>query len=189
MKQMKKRMGLIAGIVLVACLATGCSNISKDATENTFILNSNGSITDVSVEDYTDSSFAIDDLEDFVTNAVNKYNQDKGEDSITFKSYEAKDKKVKLVIEYDSIEDYNAFNNTDITIDTVANAKISGKYKDSKGEEIKAEDIDDTLKVLTVDTQTSVYIKNMKYYNNDLEVGDNDAVTVTEGSVGYIIYK
>ncbi len=184
-----KKLGLIAGIILVVAMATGCTNISKDATDNTFIINKNGSITDISVEDYTDVSFSIDDLERFVTDAVSDYNQKKGEDSISLESYTEENKIVKLIMNYNNIEDYNAFNGTNFTIEKVSDSKLSGDFVDLKGTETTVGNIDGTYNVLTIDVDTEVYIKNMKYYNNVLTLNENNTVSITDSNVGYIIYK
>ncbi len=184
-----KKIGLIVGIILLASMVTGCTNISKDATENTFIINKDGSITDVSVEDYTESSFSIDDLERFVTDAVSDYNQKKGEDTISLESYTEENKIVKLIMNYNSIEDYNAFNGTEFSIEKVSDSKLTGDFVDAKGTDTTVGDIDGTYNVLTIDVDTEVYIKTMKYYNNVLTLNEDNTVSIMDNNIGYIIYK
>ncbi len=194
MYRMKKK-ALILGTIMIALLSTGCTNVAKKATENTFILNKDESVTDVSVEDYTDSNYKIDDLQDFVTDAVNDYNEKNGEDSVVLKSYEALDEKsknIKVVIDYKSIDDYNKFNNTNYEVKSISKADLSDKFKDLEGEEVKSKAIKEEtkLKVLSIDGDTKIYIKGAKYYSSKLKYNKEDKTLYNaEGKTGVIVFK
>ena len=184
-----KKIKLLVGVLFVAILAAGCTNVSEDAKVDTFILNKDNSITDVSVEDYSDSSFKIDDLESFVKDSVVDYNEKNGDDSIVVKSYTEDKKVVKLVMEYATIKDYNNFNNTTYTVEKVSKADLDGKVKDMDGKKVSVDDVEDTYRVLTINASTDVYVKNSKYYSTNLKMSEDKVFTNADEEVGYIIFK
>ena len=91
-------------------------SVMGDAKENTLKLSPNGSILEISCEDY--SATGVDDaaLEDFIKKATDEYNYKYGSDKVDFVEYKNEQGFVRTAIQYKDIEDYNRFNSLDLDV-------------------------------------------------------------------------
>lgn len=190
----KLRLAII--FVLVAGCLTGCGNNAKKYDENTIIVKKNGSVQEIAVEDYTDSSVSAEDLTAYVEEQITKYNDEHERKSVKNKSLNTEDmSKAKLLLSYKSIEDFNGFNSLNCCLkdmDEIGEEDLTGTYKNFEdGKTVKKADIlaAKKAKVLVIEQQTNVVVQgDVLYYNNEVEMKENVAVT-TGNENAIIIFK
>ena len=188
--KMKKLQGLAVMVCMIGLL-TGCDNYSKQYDTNTLVVKGNGSIVEVSVEDFKGASVDAEGITSYVEEQIDTFNE--GSDSkIKMKSIDTEDmSNVKLVLSYKDIDSFNAFNLLDYSFVDVAGAKeadLTGSFTSSDDKKTSPSDImaEDKGKVLTVTEATDVVVKGTILYYND-EVTIKDGVAKTSGNKKAII--
>lgn len=188
--KMKKLQGLAVMVCMIGLL-TGCDNYSKQYDTNTLVVKGNGSIVEVSVEDFKGASVDAEGITSYVEEQIDTFNE--GSDSkIKMKSIDTEDmSNVKLVLSYKDIDSFNAFNLLDYSFVDVADAKeadLTGSFTSSDDKKTSPSDImaEDKGKVLTVTEATDVVVKGTIMYYND-EVTIKDGVAKTSGNKKAII--
>ena len=81
---------------------------------DTIIMDNNGDILEISVDDYTDVTFDYSGLSDYIKKEVDDYNAKIGKNKINFLQYGQSDGIVKSAIKYNDFDSYNDFNNMDV---------------------------------------------------------------------------
>ncbi|MBQ9513257.1 MAG: hypothetical protein IJR58_08695 [Lachnospiraceae bacterium] len=102
-----------AGITALLCVflsaTAGCGSVSAiDVT--TIVLNDDGSVTSVVVEDFEADYYDVEELKAQVEEEAGAYNLRQGEDRVKLSECKADKGTVRLVMEYMAPEDYAAFN-------------------------------------------------------------------------------
>lgn len=190
---MKKICLLFTTILLMAVLA-GCGNSAQNYDKNTLIINKNGSIVEVAVEDFQDSSVKEDEIESYIEGQISAYRESSGK-KVSKKSIDADDMgQVRLVLNYEDMESYNGFNSLNDTLqdyESLSESELKGSYTSASGESVKVADFGDmkNAKVLMVDDATDIVIDGeILYYNEEISLNDKVA-TATGNSTAVIIYK
>lgn len=132
MKKVVKRTMLLS-LALMAFLLTGCSD-TENVNQNTVILNKDGTVIGVIVEEFTDARYNIGELKAMVEEEVGDYNLQTGESKVTLQTFESTEEgNVKVVLKYDSVADYQAFNEETLFAGTVLEAYDAGyEFADMK---------------------------------------------------------
>ncbi|MCR5215182.1 MAG: hypothetical protein K6E10_12275 [Eubacterium sp.] len=91
-------------------------SLVQDITENTLQLNSNGTLMEISCEDYSDQGIDINGLEDYIKAEIDAYNNENGLSKMSLVEYQEENGFVKTAIQYSDINTYNDFNLMDIMI-------------------------------------------------------------------------
>lgn len=192
---MMKKIQLVMTVILAAGILSGCTNYVKEYDKNTLVVKRNGSLVEVSVEDFKGSSVKAEDLTAYVEEQVEAYNTEHGKKMIKNKAIETEDmSKVKLVLSYKDMESYNGFNLLDCTLSdfsSVQGSELKGSFISAEGKEVKAGDMENTekAKILIFPAAAEVVVKGDILYHNK-EVSVKDGVVVTSGEENaIIIYK
>ena len=186
-----KQKHLLIHLMLGLLLLTGCSSGLDSITENTMTVDKDGRLHDVSVEDFSGMDYENEKLEEFVNQKITEYNTQTGTEAIVLEKLEINDDIVKLMLSYNNIEDYNAFNNTAYTLSNLSDAGLSGEFiSAADGSKVKAEEIqDDTLKVLKIEDSMNIICKgNIQYYNSYV-TKENGYFSSTGDGTAIIIWK
>ncbi|MDE6434187.1 MAG: hypothetical protein K2L07_08155 [Lachnospiraceae bacterium] len=189
-----KKIQLIMFFVAFICLLTGCSMDAKKYDKNTLVVKRNGSIVEIAVEDFKDSSIQAGDLEAYIDEQIEDYNGENGK--LVKKSYiDTEDmSKVKLVLNYKDMESFNGFNLLECTLDAYENVKeedLEGDFTSADGKNISYTKLSGTEKadVLILSEATDVVVKgDILYYNDQVSVKDGVVTTSGEGKA-IIIFK
>ena len=189
-----KKVQLVMLIAAMLCMLTGCSSEAKKYDKNTLVVKGNGSLVEIAVEDFKDTSIKAEDLESYIKEQINDYNGDNGK--LVKKTFiDTEDmSKVKLVLNYKDIESFNGFNLLECTLDDFANVKeedIKGDFTSMDGKTVKSTELTDTEKaeVLILSEATDVVVKgDILYYNDQVKVKDGIAATSGEEKA-IIIFK
>lgn len=191
---MKKiQMMIIMGALLSAL--TGCTNYAKEYNKNTVVIKGNGSLVEVAVEDFKDSSIKAEELTTYIDEQITLYNEEAGKNKVRKKSINTDDmSKVKLVLTYKDIESYNGFNALDCTLKDFSDVKeseLKGNFKAGEDKTVKVSDMEDVDKatVLIISEATDVVVNgSILYYNGEVKVKDNVATTSGKDNA-IIIFK
>lgn len=191
---MKKiQMMIIMGALLGAL--TSCTNYAKEYNKNTVVIKGNGSLVEVAVEDFKDSSIKAEELTTYIDEQITLYNEEAGKNKVRKKSINTDDmSKVKLVLTYKDIESYNGFNALDCTLKDFSDVKeseLKGSFKAGEDKTVKVSDMEDVDKatVLIISEATDVVVNgSILYYNGEVKVKDNVATTSGKDNA-IIIFK
>lgn len=182
---------LLTGLVLGTVLLTGCSDNFDTVTVNTITIEKDGSIRDISVEDFSDGNYDMANLETFINNEITDYNSQMGETRITLEEIQTESSLVKLQLLYGNMDDYNAFNHTEYEYDNYEKAGLTGEYTvAADGSTIKAADINDTdVKVLKIEDAMNIICKGKVLYYNSYVTEENGAFSASGEGTAVIVLK
>lgn len=187
-----KKLKAIVPVLLCILLVAGCSKNSYDADTNTVFALDDGSIVSVLVEDFDKSYYDEDELKSMIDENISSYN---GQDNklIEEESFKVTDNQVKLVMKYQSADDYASFNAVTFFVGSVADAITAGYEFDM---EFTSTDDDsavtsEAVKSLT-DYQVVIFEEPIKvqtsesiaYFSENLSLEGNKTVSLSEDSVG-----
>ena len=164
MKNIKSK--ICAALILVMTFSlTSCAFLEKDEEPttpavnntstigevgaNTLKLSANGSVTEISCEDFASEGIDTTGLEKHVKSEIDNYNTERGASKITLVEYKEEDGVVRTAIQYSDIDTYNEFNNTDIFLSL---------YSIKEADRLAAEDVEKNKKTeeIVLDTSTDL---------------------------------
>lgn len=189
--------GAIAVVVIVIIICVfalgSCGTDYADAETNTVYVLKNGKIVSTDIEDFDEDTYSEDELEDYMEDVIDTYNNENGKKAVKQKSFKVKKDIATLVMEYASADVYKDFNGTEIFVGTIAEAVEAGYDFDvvfanvsgSSVKEASADDFmnDDSYKVVIIKANTTVSVDgNICYVSteNTSEV-DKTSVVIKEG--------
>ena len=175
---MKKRLilagmlvGALAVIALIVFLIVKLVSGASFAETTTMKIASDGSITMDEVDDFSESNYDEDELEEYTKKLVDDYNNSGNVGKVKFKKVKVKDKKAYLRMEYSDYNAYKQFTGNELFIGTVGEAKTAGyDFQDTfssvsdgqKKDAISVEDMtsDDSKKVILVRANETIVAPN-----------------------------
>lgn len=182
--------------VLVIMLAAGCSDAQED--KNTVYLKKDGTVTGTIIEDFSQSYYDSAELENLIKTNTEEYNKDS--EKVKFNKLEVKNDTARLVMNYDTAQDYSDFNEVVLFSGSISDAK-NGGYEfdyDFAGVEEGNTVSSDTVKSLT---QLNVVIfeenievkldKKILYLSSNAELVDNKTARFAgePDGLAYIVYE
>lgn len=186
-----KQKHLLTGLVLGTLLLTGCTGNVDSVTANTITIEKDGSIRDISVEDFSDGSYDMTKLEEFINAEIEEYNSQTGENRIVLDDIQTENSIVKLQLSYTGMEDYNAFNHTEYEYSSLAEAGLTGEFTSAAdGSTVKAADMNDTdLKVLKIEDAMNIVCKGKILYYNSFVTEDDGTFSASGEGTAVIVLK
>ena len=175
---MKKRLilagmlvGALAVIALIVFLIVKLVSGASFAETTTMKIASDGSITMDEVDDFSESNYDEDELEEYTKKLVDDYNNSGNVGKVKFKKVKVKDKKAYLRMEYSDYNAYKQFTGNELFVGTVGEAKTAGyDFQDTfssvsdgqKKDAISVEDMtsDDSKKVILVRANETIVAPN-----------------------------
>ena len=114
-------------IAMMVILLAGCGkkveeeevervSIIGDITENTLIFSSNGTVLEISCQDYSQDQIDVSGLEDYIQTEIDDYNNNLGINKISLQEYIEDDGFVRTAIRYSDVDAYNEFNMLDMNV-------------------------------------------------------------------------
>ncbi len=189
-----KKIFLLCMISMLAVL-TGCTNYAEEYDKNTLVIKGNGSIVEIAVEDFSESSVTDMDLTAYIEKQITEYNNSQDKDVVENDTLITEDmSKVKLVLKYKDIDAYNGFNLLECTLadfTEVDEEDLKGTFTSAEGKSVKAGKLENTAKatVLIMSEKTDVVVNgDILYYNKEVSVKDGVATTTGKGDA-VIIFK
>ena len=190
-------------LLAVLLLFCGCGE-SYDAKESTVFVSRDGSVTEVSVERMDESYYSETELETFITEAIEAFDESTGEVKQT--GYELNDGVAKLTLNYTDWKTYTEFNRRILYVGTVVKAQAEGftfdvSFLDGKtGNAASAEDALSTpeRKIVILEKVTDTLVRvpgKLLYISSDCEIEDKNTARVHKSQsdsvteYAYIIYR
>lgn len=194
---MKKTMILLA--LSLMCFAQGCKG-AAEADRETLEIKKNGSVVETVRESFTEEYYNVDDLKVYITEQLNAYNEDFSEAQITLGDCELKGQIAEVVLTYENIEDYKAFNQVDLFVgdlETLAETSYHDNVnlKDKKDAVVSLSHLiasGESYKSVVVTKSCEVIVSGKIAYvseNVDILSGKSANVVLNDEACAYIIYK
>lgn len=190
-----KKMLLVLSMVLVLGALMGCTDYAEEYDKNTLVVKGNGSLIEVAVEDFSESSVTPEGLSVYITEQIDEYNDAQGKDMVERDDLVTDDmSKVKLVLKYKDMDSYNGFNLLDCTLadfSDVDEKDLKGTFTSADGKSVKVGKMEGTkkAKVLIMSEKTNIILDgNVLYYNKEVSVKDGVVTTTGKGNA-IVIFK
>ncbi len=139
---MVRRIKETAAFVLLAFCLAGCGARGEDAAESSVVeVKKDGSVLNTIKGSFSEEDHGDEDaLKDFILHTAAEYNESAGEDRISVKKVKAANDRAELVLEYQTADDFGAFNEYSFFCGTVEEAYEAGydldqTYEDAGGGE------------------------------------------------------
>ncbi len=205
----KKKIILVAVLSLVAVLVVGgvvaafvltkdnevITLDAGDITENTLVVNDEGTIQSALVEEFDKDYYDIDELSDFAKEDIEKFNK-ANDTKIEFIKAANNDKKAVLVFDYESIEEYSKYNGVKAFIfdnkEAAKDERVPAKLDKYEGDnDIPKSSIleDEKLITVVVDADTRLIINGKIKYYSGCEVESENTVITKAGERAVVIFK
>ncbi len=178
---------LLAGITILS----GCGS-SYGASDSTVFILESGKVVSVDVEDFAEDTYNLSDLQTYVESALKNYTSENGGKSVKLTGLSVEENVASLTLTYASVEDYSAFNDTELYTGTVIQALRDGYTFDvsfkkaSDGEEISVSEVLDSEKLNLVIVKANTYVTvpgEIVYYSYDGNVAlvSEDTLAIGQG--------
>lgn len=192
-------------MILCMGLLSGCSK-KTDVDTSTVFIEKKGKITSVDVEALDKDYYDEAELESYITDHVNDYTSENG-NTVEMASFTVTDQVAKLQMQYDSYEDYTAFNGIELYDGTVVEAEAAGydfdtdfiSASDEDTKKVSKDDVlaDDNNKVVIIKANVDVKVDGTILYvsKENTKLTEKNKVSITgegsaeEAALTYIIYK
>ncbi|MBQ8857422.1 MAG: hypothetical protein IJ024_04665 [Lachnospiraceae bacterium] len=193
---MKKSLSF--GLILAAgLLLTGCGG-KFEPTESTVYITSKGTVQSAIMESFDKAYYNFEELSGDVEKEVKSYCLDKNEEAITVESLTQEGDQVTLIMNYQTVEDYTAFNEVLLFDGTYAEAVEEGyvpeELFDAEGQSVNL-DMEELGEYKVVVTEESVCIQisgKIKYTSDNVTIVDKKLARALEAGVShpaFVLYK
>lgn len=183
---------LAAGIVL-----TGCGG-KFEPTESTMFVTSDGAVRSAIMESFDKAYYDFEELSEDVQKEVKAYCLDLNEEKIVVESLVQEGDMVKLFMNYETVEDYIAFNDVLLFTGTFADAVEAG-YKpeelyDAEGNSVKL-DMEQMGEMKVIVSEESICIQTsgkVRYVSDNVTVVDKKLARAMEAGKAhpaFVLYK
>lgn len=193
---MKKILNLCM-VLAAAFLLTGCGD-KFEPTESTVFVTSKGNVQSAVMESFDKAYYNFEELSEDIEKEVKAYCLDLNKEAITVESLTQEGNIVTLLMNYETVEDYTAFNEVLLFVGTYADAIEAGyvpeELYDAEGQSVERnlEELGD-LKVIV--TEESICIQTsgkIQYTSDNVTVVDKKlarAVEAGKSHPAFVLYK
>lgn len=178
----------------------GCSMKGETINESTIIINRDGTIKSIVVEEFPEDKYDAGELRQMIHDNISSYNSNHDAGDIKLISCSVADNTATVEILYNSSSDYSEFNDRDFYFGTVSAALDAGyaksaTLKNAHGENtVSGSTINDmaTYHMIVFDEDVNVNTyASVLYYSGNLSIIDDNTVARDSetGGLSYIIVK
>lgn len=196
----RKIITMVYLLLIILPILTSCGRETKlsadNIKENTILIRQDGTLEQYITETFKEEYYKEKDLAAFAEEAMENYNNGKEKKQVSLVSVKVKDKTAHMMIEYETVEDFAAFNSLDASFLSVKEAKEQKilpeiLYKSGKGTKVSLEKakLEDSWHVFCMSGNTNITTAGeMKYYNNAILLNQTTVKANTE-EMAFIIFK
>lgn len=187
-----------ACVLAALFLLTACGEEKLSVDTNTLYIKKDGTVTEAAFELFDKEYYDAAELQSFVEEEVKNYNYRNVKEAVTVERVEVKDNVAAAYLNYQSVEDYIAFNDAEMFFGTVKEAMDAGYnfetgfLKYDKQEAVGILDVTEegSNYVLILNASVDVRVGGTICYTSDnVQKKDKKNVSLTQGGLSYIIYK
>lgn len=193
---MKKSWSLCA-VMAAALLLSGCGE-KFEPTESTVFVNSKGAVSGAIMENFDKAYYKFDELSEEVEKEVAAYCQEQNKESVSVESLTQEGDTVTLFMDYETVQDYAAFNDVLFFSGTYGEAldagylpeelyDIDGQLIDREGEELEELQVIITEESISIQTTGKI-----RYVSDNVSITDKKLAKVMEAGKtrpAFILYK
>ncbi len=123
-----KLVGMLTLLILgmTACKTEEAPIEKEEKAVNSLTLFEDGSIESVIIEDFAESYYNVNDLNQMIQETITVYQKEAPDAKITLESCELIEQQVKVVLKYNSAEAYSGYNQETLFVGTVQEAYSEG---------------------------------------------------------------
>ena len=184
----------IVAVILIAAVAIGAiyflsQRISFDTETSTVFILDKGKVVTTDIEAFDTEKYSMEELTSYLTDIIDTYNAEHGEESVIQKEYLVENNVAKLILEYANTDVYEDFYGIELFSGTISEALEAGytfdvefaRVSNDKAEACDAGEIttQPELKVAIIKANTRVCVEGKILYlsaDNVYEYGKNYVV-------------
>jgi hypothetical protein len=189
---------VLAFVLLAGCKRKDIKLNTKNAEANTVVIKKDGTVQAATVEEFNKEYYSLNELNNFITKKIDKFNKFLGsETAIAMDSLEKKGESAVLIITYQNLDTYAAFNKVEavmVGVDGLSGSKIELPdvfVKEDNGSYVKQEEAlkNEKYKVVMIKDNVDLKVEGtIKYYANCILVNSYTIQTAPEDA-SVIVYK
>lgn len=198
---LKRRIFCFLGILMAALFLCGCG-CGKELEESYLSINKDGSITQKIVESFAEENYDLEELRTMTEEKIEAYYLASSGKKIELTQLKESDEKITVVLEYELLESYNAFNSANLFTGEIKDALkaedsayfYNVKFLDAKDKkEVSLGDVvaNDSLSVVIFEEDVLYQVSGkLKYVSENVEIVSKKTARLKEGQKGpaYLIY-
>lgn len=138
------------------------ASVIGEINENTVKLSPNGTLLEISCEDFAGSDIDTASLEEYINSEIDEYNKNAGVSKISLVEFQEEDGVVKTAIQYSDVYTYNSFNMMELDINL---------YDPDKAYDIMMEDMataTDANQIVMTSSPTEINVEELAEAGYDL---------------------
>ena len=184
---------LLAGTILL----TGCSQ-KFEPTQSTIFVTSKGTVKSAIMESFEEDYYNFEELKNDVEKMVQDYCKETSENAIVVESFTEENDAVTLMMQYETVQDYNDFNDMVLFSGTLLEAEdagyIPGELYDIEGQMVSLnEEEKGALKVIVTEESISIQTSGkIKCVSDNVTILDSKLAKALEAGVdhlAFVVYK
>ncbi len=193
---MKKSWSLCA-VMAAALLLSGCGE-KFEPTESTVFVNSKGAVSGAIMENFDKAYYKFDELSEEVEKEVAAYCQEQNKESVSVESLTQEGDTVTLFMNYETVQDYAAFNDVLFFSGTYGEALDAGylpeELYDTDGQLIdrEGEELEELQVIITEESISIQTTGKIRYVSDNVSITDKKLAKVMEAGKtrpAFILYK
>lgn len=123
---MRKGLALVLAIVCMTVGMTGCGGSDSAVTATTIEVKKDGSVVHTIVEDFAETYYDMQELQNMIQTACSSYNAAAGDGTVTVESAEETEGVLTVIMKYKDAAAYAGFNKLALFVGTVKDAYNAG---------------------------------------------------------------
>lgn len=190
-------------IVMISLFAlSGCKKEeifinTDDITTNTMLVKRDGSIYATIVEEFDKSYYNLNELNEFVSEEVNVYNQKIGSTEVAIEGLELKNNKAILILKYSKMAHYSVFNDMPAAYYSASTENVAlelpEQYVNAKKDSVVDRDTamkNGKNKVLVLYEPYEIIVEgDIKFYSNNATLLKENKVKSNSDDMTVVIYR
>lgn len=184
---------LLAGTILL----TGCSQ-KFEPTQSTIFVTSKGTVKSAIMESFEEEYYNFEELKNDVEKMVQDYCKETSENAVVVESFTEENDAVTLMMQYETVQDYNDFNDMILFSGTLLEAEdagyIPGELYDMEGQMVPLnEEEKGSLKVIVTEESISIQTSGkIRCVSDNVTILDSKLAKALEAGVehpAFVVYK
>lgn len=195
-----KKIIILMAVISMAVGLTACGQTGGSPEVTTIAVAKDGSVMHTIISPFDEEKYNAQELQTWIQEETDAYNEEQGENGITFVSQELNEYGVIfLKFKYASAKDYEAFNNKFLFVGTVKEAMENGYVMDVPMKNKKDQSLDETKRLELTDKHVLITEENnvnvkvfgkVLYFSNNVSVnGKNNVIQAPDEAKHYLIFE
>lgn len=125
-----KRLLFVTALLSIILCFSGCTTFATDYPETTLIFSKKGAVTDVIVESFNADYYTLEGLNTFFNEEISDFSVKDGKGTVSLTELSVEDEIARAILDFDSLDTYKRFYETDVFMGTISDAYDNGYSMD-----------------------------------------------------------